>query len=48
MGRRGAALDAGGDRGRAGLVHFFDFAQLNSVRTLPYVGEWARRYGDTA
>ena len=28
------------------LVHFFDFAQLNSVRTLPYVGEWARRYGE--
>ena len=27
------------------LVHFFDFAQLNSVRTLPYVVEWARRYG---
>ncbi len=27
------------------LVHFFDFAQLNSVRTLPYVCEWARRYG---
>jgi hypothetical protein len=27
------------------LVHFFDFAQLNSVRTLPYVTEWARRYG---
>jgi hypothetical protein len=26
------------------LVHFFDFAQLNSVRTLPYVQEWARRY----
>jgi hypothetical protein len=26
------------------LVHFFDFAQLNSVRTLPYLGEWARRY----
>jgi hypothetical protein len=26
------------------LVHFFDFAQLNSVRTLPYVVEWARRY----
>jgi hypothetical protein len=26
------------------LVHFFDFAQLNSVRTLPYVSEWARRY----
>lgn len=26
------------------LVHFVDFAQLNSVRTLPYVREWARRY----
>jgi len=26
------------------LVHFFDFAQLNSVRTLPYVSEWAHRY----
>jgi len=28
------------------LVHFFDLAQLNSVRTLPYVCEWARRYKD--
>jgi len=28
------------------LVHFFDFAQLNSVRTLPYVAEWARRYAE--
>jgi hypothetical protein len=28
------------------LVHFLDFAQLNSVRTLPYVSEWARRYAD--
>jgi hypothetical protein len=26
------------------LVHFFDFAQLNSVRTLPYLCEWERRY----
>jgi hypothetical protein len=26
------------------IVHFLDFAQLNSVRTLPYVTEWARRY----
>ena len=26
------------------LVHFFDFSQLNSVRTLPYVDEWNRRY----
>jgi hypothetical protein len=28
------------------LVHFFDFAQLNSVRTLPYLTEWHRRYAD--
>lgn len=26
------------------LVHFFDFAQLNSVRSLPYLLEWRRRY----
>ena len=26
------------------LVHFFDFAQLNSLRALPYVIEWDRRY----
>jgi hypothetical protein len=26
------------------LVHFLDFAQLNSVRTLPYLSEWDRRY----
>lgn len=26
------------------IVHFIDFAQLNSVRTLPYLGEWSRRY----
>ncbi len=36
------SLTAGGPA----LVHFFDFAQLNSVRTLPYVDEWARRYRD--
>ena len=28
------------------LVHFIDFAQLNSVRSLPYLVEWERRYGD--
>ena len=28
------------------LVHFFDFSQLNSVRTLPYLSEWHRRYAD--
>lgn len=27
------------------LVHFFDYAQLNSVRALPYVVAWAERYG---
>jgi hypothetical protein len=26
------------------LVHFLDFAQLNSVRTVPYLSEWSRRY----
>jgi hypothetical protein len=26
------------------LVHFFDYAQLNSVRALPYLIEWDRRY----
>ena len=30
------ALTAGGPA----LVHFLDFAQLNSVRTLPYLAEW--------
>lgn len=28
------------------LVHFFDFAQLNSVRTIPYLARWARRYAE--
>jgi hypothetical protein len=28
------------------LVHFFDYAQVNSVRTLPYLVEWDRRYRD--
>ena len=36
------ALTAGGPV----LVHFLDFAQLNSVRTLPYLVEWNRRYRD--
>jgi hypothetical protein len=30
--------------GGPALVHFFDYAQLNSARTLPYVVEWDRRY----
>lgn len=28
------------------LVHFLDYAQLNSVRALPYIAEWDRRYRD--
>lgn len=28
------------------LVHFFDAAQLNGLRTLPYVGGWHARYRD--
>ena len=27
-------------------MHFFDFAQLNSVRTLPYLRAWHDRYSD--
>ena len=26
------------------VVHFFDFAQLNSIRTLPYLEAWNERY----
>jgi hypothetical protein len=29
------------------LVHFFDFAQLNSVRALPYLVAWRERYRDS-
>ncbi|MEJ7876414.1 MAG: hypothetical protein WKF62_07115 [Solirubrobacterales bacterium] len=35
-----AALTTGGPV----LVHFFDPTQLNSVRALPYITEWSRRY----
>jgi hypothetical protein len=28
------------------LVEFWDFARVNSLRTLPYLVEWHRRYGD--
>ncbi len=28
------------------LVHFFDFAQLNSLRTLPYMRAWHERYAE--
>ncbi len=42
-GRPPASMAASSASGPA-LVHFFDFAQLNSVRTLPYLSEWDRRY----
>lgn len=28
------------------LVHFFDFGQLNAVRTLPYLAAWHERYAE--
>lgn len=34
------SLTAGGPA----IVHFIDCTQLNSVRTLPYLNEWSRRY----
>ena len=43
----GARREPSMDRLAAGgpvLVHFFDFAELNSVRTLPYVRAWHERY----
>ena len=27
------------------LVEFWDFARINSLRTLPYLKEWHNRYG---
>ncbi len=36
------ALTAGGPA----IVHFIEIGQLNSVRTLPYLSEWERRYGE--
>lgn len=32
--------------GRPVLVEFFDFARINSLRTLPYVKAWHKRYAD--
>jgi hypothetical protein len=36
----------GGAPGAAVLVEFWDFARVNSLRTLPYLTEWHRRYAD--
>lgn len=32
--------------GRPVLVEFWDFCRVNSLRTLPYLREWHRRYAD--
>jgi hypothetical protein len=32
---------------RPALVHFFDFAQLNSIRALPYLRAWRQRYAES-
>ena len=32
--------------GRPVLIEFWDFCRVNSLRTLPYIGEWHRRYAD--
>jgi hypothetical protein len=29
------------------LIEFWDFARVNSLRTMPYLREWHRRYGDS-
>src|SRR6476661_3970909 len=31
--------------GRPVLIEFWDFCRVNSLRTLPYLTEWHRRYG---
>lgn len=33
-------------RDRPVLIEFWDFCRVNSLRTLPYVREWHRRYAD--
>jgi hypothetical protein len=32
-------------RGKVVLLHFFDYASADSVRDLPYLKEWQKRYG---
>jgi hypothetical protein len=39
-----AALRMQKQQGRPVLVEFWDFCRPNSLRTLPYVSEWHRRY----
>src|SRR6188472_595798 len=41
-----ATLRMDQQRGKAVLVEFWDFARINSLRTLPYLKAWHERYGD--
>ena len=41
-----AALRMDKQLGRPVLVEFWDFCRVHSLRTLPYVREWHRRYAD--
>jgi thiol-disulfide isomerase/thioredoxin len=41
-----ATLRMDQQRGRPVLVEFWDFCRPNSIRTLPYLREWHRRYAD--
>ena len=41
-----ASLRMDKQRGRPVLVEFWDFCRVNSLRTLPYLKEWHRRYAD--
>ncbi len=44
VGSRGTSV--GNLRGRVVLVDFWDYTCVNCLRTLPYLKEWDRRYGD--
>ena len=39
------ALEMQALRGRVVLIEFWDFCRPNSLRTLPYLQAWHRRYG---
>ncbi len=41
-----ASLRMDQQRGRPVLVEFWDFCRVNSLRTLPYLVEWHRRYAE--
>jgi thiol-disulfide isomerase/thioredoxin len=43
---QGGPLTMASLRGRPVLIDFWDYTCLNCLRTLPYLREWHRRYGD--